>query len=168
MTGAIQVMQTVVLLRIDVHWFPFQLELCVVWMRAAVVVLSLDCRASSTFEDINAMGFHFVDRLDGHLGQAMMLAWSVVDFFYRLCDVDDFGLVKLLVDHRLNCLVDMVMSVFANLSLLVLYAVGCVLGDSRVLEIAQVCSDLCITSAGVFVSDLTTLHRLEVVYVLLR
>lgn len=68
MAGTIQVMQTVVLLRIDVHWLPFQLELCVVWMRAAVVVLSLDCRASSTFEDINAMGFHFVDRLDGHLG----------------------------------------------------------------------------------------------------
>lgn len=97
-----------------------------------------------------------------------MLAWSVMDFFYRLCNVYNLSLANLLVYHWLNCLVDMMMSVFADLSLLVLYAVGCILGNSRVLEIAQVGSDLCITGAGVFVSDLTTLHRLEVVYVLLR
>ena len=97
-----------------------------------------------------------------------MLAWSVMDFFYRLCNVYNLSLANLLVYHWLNCLVDMMMSVFADLSLLVLYAVGCILGNSRVLEIAQVGSDLCITSAGVFVSDFTTLHRLKIVYVLLR
>ena len=137
-------------------------------MRTAVVVLFLDCHTTTAFEDINTMGFHFVDRLDGHLRQAMMLAWSVMHLFDRLCDVYDLSLADLLVYHWLNSLMDMVMGVLANPSLLVLHAVGCILSDSRVPEIAQVGSDLCITSAGVFVSDFTTLHRLKIVYVLLR
>ena len=136
-------------------------------MRTAFVVLLLDNFATTAFEDIDAMGFQFVNGFGGHLRQAMMLARSVMHFCYRLCDMDDLWLMKFLVDHWLNGLMNMMVGVFANLSLLVLHAVCRIVSDSGVLKPAQVGSDLCIASTCVFVSDFAALHWLRVVNVLL-